>query len=479
MKKSFISDILALSFGALLTLSFAPFHIWPLAIISPATLLLVLLSASALRSFWRGWLFGIGFFATSIYWVFISMHTYGQANEFFAGLATAALVLFIAVIFIAIPSYCFTKFFTKNNVFKIIIVFPILWVIFEWLRSWLFTGFPWLLLGYSQMDSPLRGLAPILSVYGVSLATCLNSSLIVFCYKAQRKKISIIISIILLTLLWMGGYLLTKMYWTKPIGNPIQISMIQGNIPQSVKWSSEQFTKTLKIYTRLTQKNWNSQIIIWPEAAITLTQIQVQPFLNQMSTLAKQHDSAIILGIPIAIKNHYYNGMLVLGNGKGMYLKRHLVPFGEYLPFRSFFKFFSRYVQIPMSDFSAGKLKQEKFIAHQVLLAPYICYEIIYPQEVRKTLDDAKAIVVISDDSWFGHSIANAQHLQMTQMRALETGREILLSTNNGMTAIINSKGQVIKQLPPYKRAVLTGKLQGYTGKTPFIALGMTKKVAR
>lgn len=461
----FFLDLLALIFGVLLTFSFAPFHLWPIAIVSPAALLFVWIYSTPIRSFWRGWLFGIGFFSTSVYWIFISLHSFGSANIFFASLATACLILFLGLFF-AVPGYCFTRFFPKNNWTKLTIIFPLLWVLFEWLRAWALTGFPWVLLGYSQTDSPLRGLAPILSVYGVTWATCFTAAIFVYLSYAKPKAKIIFMNVILLLSLWVGSDFLTKINWTKPAGKSVTVSLIQGDIPQSLKWNEEQFLKTLEIYSTLTNQHWKSDIIVWPEAAITLTQIQTKPFLTNMSSLAKKNNSAIITGIPIAKDKHYYNGMIVLGNGKGIYLKRHLVPFGEYLPLRAVFKFFGRYVQIPMSDFSSGKTNQGPFVANGISFSPYICYEIIYPEEVKNTLGNAQVIVVLTDDSWFGKSIANAQHLQMTQMRAIETGRDILLSTNDGITAIINAKGRIVKRLPPYQRAVLTGKFQPMTGKT-------------
>src|SRR3989338_4698100 len=226
---------------------------------------------------------------------------------------------------------------------------------------------------------------------------------------------------------------------------------------------------TLNTYYQLTSQHWDSALIIWPEAAIATTQLEAQPYLHELNELAKQHQVTLITGIPLQLNNYFYNGLVVLGANEGTYLKRHLVPFGEYLPMRWLFGIFSNFVDIPMADLSAGPLQQKLLTADGMTIAPYICYEIAYPEEMAETLQQEQIILVLTDDSWFGKSIASQQHLQIADWRAIETGREVLTATNNGITAIIGPDGKIIQQLPRDQRLVLTYKVQPMTGTTPWL----------
>ena len=462
----------ALFAGVLLPLAFSPFELYALAIISPALLLAVLLKSNLKQAFWRGWFYGVGYFGVGISWVYISMHTYGLAPAWMAVVSTIIFVMLLALFF-ALMSYLFNKLLPHNTIAKCSLGFPALWVLFEWIRTVLMTGFPWILLGYSQVEAPLRGFAPIFSVYGVSFATAMTAGLLISVIFICKKASKAILLILGIAFLWSGSVGLAHINWTKPIGKSVAVSMIQGNVSQSVKWKPEQVQKSINRYVKLTQQHWSSDIIIWPEAAIAVTKSQAQNFLGQLGTAAKKHNTTLITGIPIMENNKYYNAMIAIGDGHGQYLKRHLVPFGEYMPFRYLLDWLRNYVLIPMSDLSSGPKNQSHIIAGKIKIAPFICYEIIYPAEVLAAVPSSEMIVVASDDSWFGRSIAPAQQLQMTQMRAQETGREILASTNNGVTAIIGAHGKIKKFADPFTITVLTGEAQPMQGETPLMIIGI------
>jgi apolipoprotein N-acyltransferase len=244
---------------------------------------------------------------------------------------------------------------------------------------------------------------------------------------------------------------------------------LQGNIAQDLKWLPEQFQRTMDIYRTRTEQHWNSDLIIWPEAAVTLPLNQSAELLENLATTAKEHKTSIITGIPIIEPTVAYNGIIALGEGHGVYHKRHLVPFGEYTPLKSFYGFILQAFNIPMSNFTKGALKQTPLAAAGTLIGPYICYEVAYPIEFLNFLPQANLLVTVTDDSWFGHSLALEQHLQMAQMRALETGRYLLFSGNTGITAVINDKGQVVKSLPAFQEGELTISAQPMQGSTPWV----------
>ena len=461
---------LALLAGCILPLAFAPFHWYFIAFISPGLLLYTWSRASPWQAFWRGAVFGIGLFSVGTYWVYISIHTYGGANLALAGFITALFILILAI-FPATQGLLFSWIFKNTRLAaKSLLAFPAMWIIWEWFRTWVFTGFPWLFLGYSQLNTVLRGFAPLFGVYGVSFAVVFISSalLLLFIHKNYFIKA---VSVFLILLIFSISVFLTPVLWTQTTGNPILVSLVQGNIQQTMKWNKEHLLHILNIYQEETEKHWNSDIIVWPEAAIPTIPQQVSLYLQQMNQAAKTYHTALIVGMPIyhPNTNQYFNGMMVLGQGKGIYLKRHLVPFGEYVPLKPLWEGLVQYFRMPMSDFSPGPLQQDTMIAKAIPIAPFLCYEIAYPAEVLDTVQNKALIVVISDDSWFGNSIASPQQIQMAQMRALETGRYILYDTNTGITAVINPLGHIDSVLPQNTRAVLTTQVTAMTGKTPLM----------
>lgn len=460
-------DGLSLIAGALLVLAFAPFNIWPLAIVCPLLLLLCWHNASATRASLRGLLFGIGLFGVGSSWIFISINTYGGTGTSIALLITAAFVTLLAVLF-AVQGYIQQKL-SCPSAYKLLFIFPVSWLVCELLRSCLFTGFPWLLLGYSQVNSPLSGWIPVSSVYGMSLIILSCSSLIAcaMLYRTLR-----LYSLLAMTLLFALGFGLKQIHWTHSQGRAMSVSLVQGDIPQTLKWDPKHLNTIINTYDSLTQAHWQD-IVIWPENAIPTFPSEISEYMNALNAFATERNSALLLGMPLQHEDHYFNAALALGQGQGLYSKRHLVPFGEYIPLNRYLGKVLQFMNIPMSEFSPGNAKQTLLTLQGIPTAVYICYEIAYGFEVRQTLDDAQLIVTIADDSWFGHSLGAPQQAQTAQARAIESGRYVLSGSNDGITEIIAPNGTVLAQAPRYTPTVVTGKVYAMQGQTPWMRLGM------
>lgn len=472
ISKSLRYDSIALFAGMSLTLAFAPFSLFPLACIAVALLLIVLLDAGPKRAFWRGFLFGIGLFGTGVSWVFISIHEFGHASIFLSGIITALFIVILAL-FPGLTGYFLNRLFPYNGSQKLLLAFPALWVLSEWLRSWLGTGFPWLSLGDSQLNSPLRGFAPILSVYGVSLAVVLGSGLLVNawrCWQLNQKKIMAFNLLALVGLFFLGGGL-SLISWTTSYGTPVTVTLVQGNIPQETKWTYAEIKPALQQYQDLTAPFWDkSKLIVWPESAIPIPLQYSKSLVNHLDMLAKKNGTALITGIPVrhGYQDSYYNAVIAVGeHTNDYYLKRRLVPFGEYTPFPKLFNGFMQKFNIPMSNLESGPQELRPMEVNGIKIAAFICYEIAFAEQVLFREGNIDLLLTINDDAWFGKSIALAQHLGMAQMRALEVGRPLLFVSNTGLTAIISAKGKINAIAPPYEPYVLTGHIQKVKGTTP------------
>ena len=345
-----------------------------------------------------------------------------------------------------------------------------MWVVYEFARSILLTGLPWNLLGYAQLTTPLSSFAPIFGIYGLSLMTALISGALVLLASKQMRFIKAFSLLVIFG--WMGlGWAMRDHAWTKPFHAPMTVSLIQGDIPQTIKWNEAYVIQNINVYKHLTFNHWTSQLIVWPEGAFPLYASDAKQFIQKLGALAKENYSNVLFGVPIADEKtkSYYNGMLLIGQNQGEYLKKHLVPFGEYTPLQKLFSTVMKHFNIPMSGFSQGPSNQPDLKINHIILAPFICYEITFPVAVLDAANHSNLFVTISDDSWFGQSVALAQHLQMAEMRSLETGRPQILSTNTGITAFISPFGDIIKSAPINERAVLTHSIQPMQGKTPLM----------
>lgn len=468
-------NLLALLAGCILPLAFAPFENYPLAILCPALLLWTWLNSSSKQAFYRGLLFGLGLFGIGASWIFVSIHEFGNTNFFIAGFITA-LFVFVLALFPAVQGYLLKRFFPENSGYMICLAFPCSWVLFEWIRSWFLTGFPWLFLGASQVASPLRGLAPLIGEYGLSFIIAFCSGLLILAIQFLRSsnKWKAFLPVIGIAFMVFMSSTLVNINWTQAEGNPITVSLVQGNIPQQIKWDPDYLKMTLDRYAQLSENHWQSQIVVWPEAAIPLLLQNASEFIKNLDQKAKQNHTTFITGIPIKDGFYYYNGVLALGTGQGVYYKRHLVPFGEYVPLEYWLRGLIGFFDIPMSDFSPGIAQQDNLVAPGISIAPFVCYEIAYPSLVFSAFPQANLLLTVSNDAWFGHSFAAAQHLQIAQLRALETGRYHLFSNNTGISAIITPQGTISAATPAFQATVLSGSVIKMSGVTPIVWLGVT-----
>ena len=473
----FPGHFFALACGALLPFSFEPFSIWPLQFVSIALFYFSLKNLSAKQAMWRGWWFGLGAFAAGVSWVYVSIHFYSNTPAPLAILMTLGFVAGLAWFF-ALMTFTYQRFFSQLPL--PFLSFAAIWMLFEWFRSWFLTGFPWLFLGDVHVDTWLKGFAPLLGVYSIGFIITLVSAYLVDHLddlKNVKQNWKILAS--LFAAPWLIGIGLNQIEWTQLEENgDIKVVAIQGNIPQERKWLPEEIYPTLEKYRSASEENWDANLILWPETAITVLHHQAKEYIKFLDDEGRKNQTALLTGIPYQQNQDepypgaYHNTVIALGEGSGIYHKRKLVPFGEYMPFPESWRPLLSFFNIPMSQFQQGDESQPLLKItnehHDYTVAPFICYDIVYPDFVAQQSTDSGLMVTISNDAWFGASIGPQQHLGIARMRALENGRYLLRSTNTGITALINHKGQVVDALPQFEYGVLTTEAQIRTGNTPF-----------
>tara|TARA_Y100001934_G_C12375193_1_gene788777 strand:- start:2412 stop:3959 length:1548 start_codon:yes stop_codon:yes gene_type:complete len=465
--------IIVLLLGAITVLGFAPFYLFPIPVITVACLLYFWRkSTSPIQAATLGFFFGMGMFGVGVTWIYISLHEFGALP-----MPTAIFLLIILCaylsLYITIIGWLIKKFHFGEPLVWVIFVASI-WTLSEWLRGVMpFFGFPWLTMGYSQAPfSPIVGYAAVTGVYGISLVLILSSACISLFFERELRSWR---NIIFLPIIWFVGFSLQFINWGEPQGDPVTVSLLQGNISQEMKWNPEHVTHTMGTYAKLAL-NSNSRLIVAPEISLPLTRDKVSDkYLAQISTHAKENNGDILIGMVETENNSgsYYNSMFSFGiSPEQIYRKFHLLPFGEFIPFKPVFGWIINSLKIPLTDFSRGELKQKPMNIAGQSVAVNICYEDAFGEELIYKLPQASLLVNVSNDAWFGRSIGPYQHLQVSQMRALETGRYMLRATNTGVSAIINERGVVIQQADIFKETILHGLVQGYTGSTPFVFFG-------
>ncbi len=465
-------DLLSAIAGILFTLAFAPFDY---AYLAPVALSLLFASWQNItpgRALLRGYFFGLGAFALGVSWVYISIHDFGRANMLSSGLLTCLFFGFWAL-FPALAGYLSVKIMPANRGLISMLVMPVVWLLIEYLRGyWVLNGFPWLQIGYSQLETPLAGYIPLAGVYGTGFLVALTASVIVFIF--QSKKHRLLLTTILLVL-WTTGGALQTIKWTHAMGDAIRVTLIQGNIAQDQKWLPENKLNTLRYYKTMTEAHWDSAVIVWPETSIPAFLSDVNEwFLLPLSKAAQQHNTDLIVSLPAHgnSENEKYNAVMTLGKESGLYRKKHLLPFGEYLPWQPVSGFILNSLGIKLGDFKPGGIDQPLLKAGGYPFITSICYEDAFGNEGIKGLPDAAFLVNVTNDGWFGDSIEPHQHLQIARMRALETGRFLLRSTNTGITAIIAPDGKIVSRAPLFKATTLTGTITPMSGMTPYALSG-------
>jgi len=494
---------LALVLGALTVAGFAPFSLFPLPVLALAVLLHLWQRAPTPgRAAAIGFGYGLGLFLAGVSWVYVSLHDFGAMPAPLAAIATLLFCAFLAV-FPALVGY-FAVAMPMASAIRFVVFVPAAWTLAEWTRGWVFTGFPWLALGYSQVPaSPLAGYAPVLGVYGVTLMTVMTSGLLVVLWQRYRandergrsdskdeggrrkaegssQQASYSFSFMLhpssfiLIALWLAGWALKQLEWTQPLGTPVSVSLLQGNVPQDLKWRPDRIRNTLDSYRRLAEAS-TSRLIILPETALPLFLDDVpRDYLSDLAAHARKNGGDILIGVPERRANgEYYNSVLSFGAAPTqIYHKSHLVPFGEFIPLRPVLGRIVSVLSIPLQDFSRGAEIQQPLAVAGQRVAVNVCYEDAFGEEIIRQLPAATLLVNVSNVAWFGRSIAPQQHLQISQARALETGRYMLRATNTGVTAVINSRGRVEKSAPEFTRAIVTHDVPGLQGATPYVRWG-------
>ena len=475
---SFFVLLLAPIAGGLVTLSLAPFHVWPLAILSCALYAYLLSTCNPRQALWRGWLYGLGMFGSGVSWVYVSIHVHGHASIPLAIGLTALFCAGLALLH-ALFAWCYVRF-VRPLPGGMLAGFPALWVLFECLRGWLLTGFPWLFLGYAHVGTWISGWAPITGVYGLSFICAITGTCLFLAWR-NRKPIAWTTYAVILITLWGGGAILKPTQWVaKASEEPITVAIIQPNVPQEYKWDPQWYQPIVNQLREATDPLLGYDIVLWPESAVPNYLQQAQGFLEPIAQRAAAANTTLITGIPFRPtgSDSYYNSIAALGYGKGVYHKQRLVPFGEYVPMESVLRGLIAFFDLPMSAFSPGTGNQEPLRAGAFRVAPFICYEIVYGELVARSARNADLLITISNDSWFGDSIGPWQHLQIAQMRGRENGRYVLRGTNNGISAIIDHQGRIVERTDQFVATTLTGKAQAMLGNTPFGSFGNTPIIA-
>lgn len=462
--------------GMLLPLGFAPFHMPGAALLGISLLYSQIQYAKPKKAFFQGLAFGLGYFGLGISWVSISIHTYGHIAFIFAILITGILVFYLAL-FPALTTFVFRWLCTPTLSYcKQAILFTSLWGLSEYLRSICFTGFPWLLLGFGQIDTPLQYAVPILGIYGIGCLAVLAACCLVNAVLHYRENNKLFPSIWLLSFIFIliapAG--LKTINWSTIEQKSWSVGVVQANLSMRDKWNETLFWNILEHYqTAVQQLITKKQIILLPESAIPLPASYIQDFLIDLDQQAKQHHVALLFGIPEEIKfdnTHFYNTITSVGEASGIYRKQHLVPFGEYIP--TLFDSILLKLNLDFSNLRAHSASQPLMQAHHRPFATLICYELAYPELVRQQLPQAQWIISLSDDGWFGHSLASYQHLQMAQALSMLTSRYQIVANNDGLSSIITTKGIFSHTLPAFTAGILEGKIHPAHGTTPWVRWG-------
>ncbi|WP_342804564.1 apolipoprotein N-acyltransferase [Alteromonas sp. M12] len=460
--------------GALMTFSYAPFSLWFLTpILLTGFFYRLLVSKSGFKT---GFAFGLGWFGAGISWVHVSIADFGGlpliGSVGLMVLLCSFLALYPGLFAFVLKRYCKLRYWP--------LLAPFIWFISEFIRSWLFTGFPWLSIGYSQLLGPLSGWIPVFGETGLSVILI---ALAVSCALSVKQKVYIP-TIALASIIFIGGWALNSVNWVTPKASTVSIAMVQGNIKQEMRWAPEEEAPTMEKYRKLTEGHWQNQLIIWPEAAIPQLESTAESFLRQLDSQATEQDTGLITGI---VNYDYdsrqaFNNLIAIGKklpedtqGQYHYLhsnrydKHHLLPFGEFIPFESWLRQLAPIFDLPMSSFTRGDYLQSNLVSNGINLAPAICFEIAFPRQIAANLTtETDFIITVSNDAWFGHSHGPDQHLEIAQVRAKEFGIPVLRATNNGITAFIGYDGTIISRLPQFKAGVLSAEIASTTGFTPY-----------
>jgi apolipoprotein N-acyltransferase len=463
--------------GVAHTLSFAPWQLWwlqPLAL--AAAFVLALRAERAAAAARIGFAFGLGGFGSGIWWVYVSMHVYGQMAAPLAAIATAAFAALLALY----PAAAFglAHRLAPAAAPRLLLALPASWAGAEWLRGVLFTGFPWLASGYAHSDGPLAGFAPVVGVYGITLAAAFVAAAVAALAVLHPVRVGVVAGATTVAILALGAWLAQR-EWTQPAGAPIKVRLVQGNVPQDEKFGADALARSHETYLRLLDRPGGFDLAALPESVYPVPLGRLpQDVVRDLLEVVSARRAALVFGIFIEEPGSlWFNSAVAIApdrDGAQRYSKRHLVPFGEFIP--PGFRWFVDLMTIPIGDQQRGARHQPPFELAGQRIAVNICYEDLFGAEIVDAWHDPQRaptiLLNLSNLAWFGDTIALPQHLQISRLRALETGRPMLRATNTGATAIIDARGRVTAQLPFATEGVLDGEVQGHTGDTPYVRYG-------
>ncbi|HSH40735.1 MAG TPA: apolipoprotein N-acyltransferase [Arenicellales bacterium] len=457
--------------GGIGVLGFGPIGQFWAVLLSAAALLWLWWDATPRRAAWLGFAWGAGLFGIGVSWVYVSMHVYGHMPPW---MAVVVVIVFVAILSLypALVGWVFRRWLARRALIGALAGLPALWALAEWVRGWALSGFPWLSLGYSQVDSWLSGWSPVLGVYGVSWLVMLTAALAV---AALRRGLRPWWAAAVAVAVWGGGLGMGQVRWAEPQGDPLEVALVQGNVSLDRKWDADERPRILNRYLSLSNHLEDRDLVVWPESALPYFIHEVD---NRIWESMRRHPADFVLGMLESRTDgrsvRTYNSVVAITeDDPQLYRKVHLVPFGEYLPLEPLFGWVIDYLKIPMSDFDAWDgPEQGPLQAAGTGLGMTVCYEDAFPEETIKPLPAAGVLVNVSEDAWFGDSLAPHQRIQMARMRAMESARPMLRAANTGVSAIIDHRGRLTASSQQFVATVVKGPVQPMQGATPFVRWG-------
>jgi apolipoprotein N-acyltransferase len=463
--------LVAVLAGVVTSFAFAPYGWHFLAWLGPAVLFLLWEFEQPREAAGTGFWFGAALFGAGTWWIFVAIHEFGQAPAWLALFLVAAL-LAIKGAYYALTGFVLLRIAPDSSPSRSLLLIPAGWTLMEWLRGWLFTGFPWLQLGYSQSDTPLAALATLGGIHSVTFGVALFAGVIVVLVRGHGSRLA---AIAIAAVLWGGGWLLDGREWTRPAGRPVTVALLQGAIPQDEKWLAENRAATLDKYRALNREALGARIIVWPESAIPVLAHDAGVYLEAIRGESAARGSDVMLGLlDFDLESgEIRNGLFAMSaDGDAWYYKRRLVPFGEFFPVPAAVRQWMRLQSLPYYDMTPGAELQPPLRAGGQRLAATICYEDAYGADQLAALPSSTLLVNVTNNAWFGDSSAPHQQLQMARFRALEAGRYLVRATSNGITAVIGPDGAVVDRIPQFVPGVLKASVQPRTGLTPYARTG-------
>jgi len=472
----------ALLLGIASVFGFAPFGAWAVSLLTLAGLFaLWQRAATPYAAAWLGYAYGIGLFGAGTSWTYVALSTFGGMIPILAAIGTAGFCVYLAL-FPALAGWIAARLAPPGSPTRLAIAAGA-WTVAEWLHSTGYPGFPWLATGYAQVGGPLEGFAPIGGAFLVGLAVAAAAALLVYATTSleRRRYLAAVIGAAAIASIAVAGITLASIEWTQASGEPIAVSLVQGNIDQDVKFDPAYREKSLALYADLAERA-KGRLIVLPESALPMFANEVpDALIAQLRAIAVRNGGDLLTGLFFfepregeEDEDRYYNSVVSIGTAPiQIYRKHHLVPFGESIPAKPVVGWLIRRVlAIPLADQTPGPAYPQPIEVAGQLLAVNICYEDAFGGELIRQLPSATLLVNFTNDAWYGRSLAAEQHAQMSAMRAIEAGRPMLRATNTGITAIIDHHGVERARLPWFTRGVLEGSIAGRTGATPYVRFG-------